>query len=235
MDLSTLYKTLHILTNSRIVKSDIARILSIDPAQLRRKEVAGIELKQSELKAIADSFDISLQDLINQENINKLIGYSAYSTDVPFSRKISDTGDIIKIPYWSGLPDELKHPEYTYVLAQKASIEQGWNLIPGNLCITVMNGDAMENYWYKIRNNDVLIIDTNETKVNANGCGVYFATSRNNTMFWIREMQALYNGDIEFHSYAPSGIKTKVLTEQQLKESDFRIIGKVIKNVSFRL
>lgn len=143
--------------------------------------------------------------------------------------------DVIKIPYWEGLPDELKHIEYTYVLAQRASIEQGWNLTPESLCITVMNGDAMENYWYKIRNNDVLIIDTSETKVNANGCGVYFATSRNNSMFWIREMQMLYNGDIEFHSYSPSGTKTKVLTQEQLKESDFKIIGKVIKNVSFRL
>ena len=143
--------------------------------------------------------------------------------------------DVIKIPYWEGLPDELKHIEYTYVLAQRASIEQGWNLTPESLCITVMNGDAMENYWYKIRNNDVLIIDTSETKVNANGCGVYFATSRNNSMFWIREMQMLYNGDIEFHSYSPSVTKTKVLTQEQLKESDFKIIGKVIKNVSFRL
>lgn len=149
--------------------------------------------------------------------------------------KILLDDNFIKIPYWTDLPEELKHKEYSYVLAQRVSIEQGWNLKPESLCITVMNGDAMENYWYKIRNNDVLIVDTNETKVNANGSGVYFATSRNNTMFWIREMQALYNGDIEFHSYAPSGTKTKVLTQQQLSEADFKIIGKVIKNVSFRL
>lgn len=170
----------------------------------------------------------SMDGYIRPEESKKIIDF--YN-----NQENKNTSDVIKIPYWADLPEELKHKEYTYVLAQRASIEQGWNLKPENLCITVMNGDAMENYWYRIRNNDVLIIDTNETKVNANGSGVYFATSRNNSMFWIREMQALYNGDIEFHSYAPSGTKTRILTQQQLQEADFRIIGKVIKNVSFRL
>ena len=155
--------------------------------------------------------------------------------NISFTGSYKPLSDIIQIPYWSGLPDELKHPEYTSVMAQRISIEHGWELKPENLCIVAMNGDAMENYWYKIRNNDVLIIDTSETKINANGSGVYFATSRNNSMFWIREMQMLYNGDIEIHSYSPSGAKTKVLTQEQLKDADFRVIGKVIKNVSFRL
>ena len=48
-------------------------------------------------------------------------------------------------------------------------------------------------------------------------------------------MQILINRDIEFKGYAPSGETSKVYTAQQLEEVDFRLIGKVIKNVSFRL
>lgn len=195
-----------------LTQEELGNILGFTKQHIGRIEKGISRLSCEKINILKEKFNLMLQNNIN----------------------VSED-DVIKIPYWSELPEELKHKEYTYVLAQRVSIEQSWNLKPESLCITVMNGDTMENYWYKIRNNDILIIDTNETKINANGSGVYFATSRNNSMFWIREMQALYNGDIEFHSYAPSGVKTRVLTQQQLQEADFRVIGKVIKNVSFRL
>ena len=198
------------LTKKKITYAEIANIFGLTRSAVQNWAMRKRELDEYQIKKIDEYFLKQNETLCNSD-------------------------DAIKIPYWSDLPEELKHKEYSYVLAQRASIEQGWNLKPESLCITVMNGDTMENYWYKIRNNDILIIDTNETQINANGSGVYFATSRNNSMFWIREMQALYNGDIEFHSYAPSGVKTRVLTQQQLQEADFRVIGKVIKNVSFRL
>lgn len=209
-----LQSTLQKLKNRRVSFTEIGKALGTGRSNISKRVSEGSKIKDHELIKIEQYFNVELSKQ-NNKNVSE--------------------NDIIKIPYWSDLPEELKHKEYSYVLAQRVSIEQGWNLKPESLCITVMNGDTMENYWYKIRNNDVLIVDTNETKVNANGSGVYFATSRNNTMFWIREMQALYNGDIEFYSYAPSGVKTKVLTQQQLFEADFKIIGKVIKNVSFRL
>ena len=208
-------------TKEKITYEKIASVI-----KLKGKQAVGMRIAR---KQPLKDWEIELLD--NEFKKKKDSSISTQS-NTACAAKIND---VIKIPYWEGLPDELKHIEYTYVLAQRASIEQGWNLSPESLCITVMNGDAMENYWYKIRNNDVLIIDTSETKVNANGCGVYFATSRNNSMFWIREMQMLYNGDIEFHSYSPSGTKARILTQEQLKENDFKIIGKVIKNVSFRL
>ena len=214
------------LTMSKINTKELADVLGMPVRTLYTRSYRNSEVTPIEIKKIEDFYRVNL--FKHDSNIT----ISLSDEKISCAAKIND---VIKIPYWEGLPDELKHIEYTYVLAQRASIEQGWNLSPENLCITVMNGDAMENYWYKIRNNDVLIIDTSETKVNANGCGVYFATSRNNSMFWIREMQMLYNGDIEFHSYSPSGTKAKVLTQEQLKDTDFKIIGKVIKNVSFRL
>ena len=96
-----------------------------------------------------------------------------------------------------------------------------------------MVGDKLTNYWYRINDSDILIIDTSHNYIMGNG--VYFATSQNDTRFWIREMQNLINDDVQIKGYAPSGDTIKVFTKQQLEEVDFKLIGKVIKNVSFRL
>ena len=48
-------------------------------------------------------------------------------------------------------------------------------------------------------------------------------------------MQILISNDVQVKGFAPSGDTTKVLSADTLKEADFKIIGKVIKNVSFRL
>ncbi len=102
-----------------------------------------------------------------------------------------------------------------------------------HLCIIPMVGDKMTRYWYPIRHGDILIVDLNQNYIMGNG--VYFGTSQKNTRFWIREMQILLNQSVEFKGFAPSGDTTKVFTQSQLENVDFRLIGKVIKNVSFRL
>ena len=104
---------------------------------------------------------------------------------------------------------------------------------PESLCIVPMIGDGMTNYWYPMRNGDILIIDTNINDIIGNG--VYFGTSRENTHFWIREMNTDINLNVEFKSYSPSGNANKIYTLKELEEVDFKLIGKVIKNVSFRL
>ena len=152
---------------------------------------------------------------------------------VSYAAKVDVPDDIIEIPYWEELPENLKHPEYSFVLAQRTSIEQGWGLEAENLRIVPMVGDKMTHYWYPIFNRDILIIDISQNHISGNG--VYFATSQNNTRFWIREMQVLVNNDVEFKGFAPSGNTTRVLTHRQLEDVNFKIIGKVIKNVSFRL
>jgi len=225
MRFNEVYNTLQKLIKTEINQAELGRVLGVSRANINYKKQANTLISDEDVKKIETYYNISI---LKQSLAEKLMEGASFSA----AAKIPD---VVEIPYWEGLPDDLKHPEYTCVMAQRISIEHGWELKPENLCIVAMNGDAMENYWYKIRNNDVLIIDTSETKINANGSGVYFATSRNNSMFWIREMQMLYNGDVEIHSYSPSGAKTKVLTQEQLKEADFKVIGKVIKNVSFRL
>ena len=141
--------------------------------------------------------------------------------------------DRIEIKYWEGLPEDLKKSKIRSVWFDREMIENDWEMSPESLRIIPMIGDKMTMYWYPIISGNILIIDTKQDYIMGNG--VYFATSRNNSHFWIREMQNLINDDIQIKGYAPSGETTKLFTKQQLEDADFKIIGKVIKNVGFKL
>ena len=207
VELQNILKNLNINISAR----EISKIWGIDEASFSRKRKMGSEIKYEHILLLEQKL-----------NINLTGGHNIISDDV------------LKIPYWEQFPEEMKRNDYPYVVILKTSLKD-WKKETEKLRIITMNGDRLENYWYKIRNNDVLIIDTAENKINTNGSGLYFATSRNNNMFWVREMQMLYNGGIEFNSYPPFGHNTKVITPEELKEADFKVIGKVIKNVSFTL
>ncbi|MBO5928223.1 MAG: hypothetical protein J6Q32_05175 [Clostridia bacterium] len=219
MQYSTVISNLQNLTNTpRIKQTEIAQILGVTKQAITNRITKGIEFSNNELMLLSKHYKV---DLVNLDTQNKIIA------------DIIRNGDIVKIPYWQGLPDELKIPDFTCVTAERNVIKNHWGLNPENLCIVPMVGDAMTNYWYPIRSGDILIINTQIEDIRGNG--VYFGTSQNNTRFWIREMQILMDMSIEFKSFSPSGNVNKTYSAQQLEEVDFKLIGKVIKNVSFRL
>ena len=212
----------------------LQNLINYTPTQSELCEVTGIKQSAMSQRASRNS-DFNSDEIVI---LNNHYGVNLFNNTV--DRIITQnnilnhtSADVIKIPYWEDLPEELKHPEYTYVLAQRTSIEQGWGLKADGLRIVPMVGDKMSNYWYPIFNGDILIVDISQDYIMGNG--VYFATSKNNTRFWIREMQVLVNDDVEFKGFAHSGNTTRVLSKAQLDEVGFKVIGKVIKNVSFRL
>ena len=196
------------LKNCRISFTEIGKALDTGRANISKRANTNSILKEEEIKKIENYFNVNF----SKQTVNN---------------------DIVKIPYWTELPDELRNPDFTCVTAERNVILNHWYLKPENLCIVPMVGDKMAHYWYPINNGDILIIDTEQQHIRGNG--VYFATSQNNTRFWVREMQVLVNNNIEFKGFAPSGETVRTLSQEELKEVDFKIIGKVIKNVSFRL
>lgn len=203
------------VTKRKITYEEIAKILGVTRSAVQNRINRKSPLKTYEIQKIDEYFDILEGGMTNVK---------FYPVNV---------SDIVEIPYWEGLPDDLKISNLNCVTVEKSFTETHWYIKPKDLRIVTMVGNKMSNYWYKINDNDVLIIDTSHNFIRGNG--VYFATSRNNTRFWVREMQVLYNDDVEFKGFAPSGNTTRVLSKKQLEEVDFKIIGKVIKNVSFRL
>ena len=208
-----LQSTLQNLKKKKITFVEIGEALGTGRANISKRANTNSHLKADEIEKIESYFEVKLTDLENMETMSN--------------------NDIIKIPYWPQLPEQLKNPDFTCVTAEKKVIENHWYLKPEDLCIVPMVGDKMAHYWYPIGNNDILIVDTSQNYIRGNG--VYFATSQNNSRFWIREMQVLVNDDVEFKGFSPSGETTRVLSKEELQAVDFRVIGKVIKNVSFRL
>lgn len=196
-----------------LTQEELGNILGVTKQHIGRLEKGISKLSEEKKQLLIQKFGLQCNKVTNNVTLNNQ--------------------DIIKIPYFEWLPEEMKNSKYPDVVARLHSIED-WGKAD-SLRIVAMNGDAMEAYWYKIQNKDVLLIDTSETKVNVDGRGVYFATSQNNTRFWVREMMEQLDGSIEFRAYPNSEIITKVYTKQQLKDVDFKVIGKVIKNVSLKL
>lgn len=208
------FTTLQNSTKAEINQAELGRVLGVSRANINYKKQANVLLSDEDVKKIETYYNINL----TSDSPNNIL---------PFP------GDRIEINYWPELPDELKNPKIVSVWFDREIIENAWGMSAEHLCIVPMVGDKMARYWYPIRPNDMLIVDTSQDHIMGNG--VYFATSRNNSRFWIREMQALINDDIQIKGFAPSGDTIKVFTQEQLNEFDFKLIGKVVKNVSFRL
>lgn len=205
-----------------LTQQELADILNCKKQNVSNIEVGHQNPTVELMQKMADKLDTNLNWLIADDGD-------------PFNNKSSQntTDNIIKIPYWEGLPEGYRIPDFNCIVAERDVIKHHWYLNPDNLRIVPMIGDKMADYWYKINASDILIIDTSFARIIGNG--VYFATSQNNTRYWIREMQVLVNNDVQIKGFAPSGETTKTFTHAQLDAVDFRIIGKVIKNVSFRL
>lgn len=206
------FETLQNLIHTEINQAELGRVLGVSRANINYKKQADVMLSDEDVKKIETYYKVPLTDDSNLQ---------------------FPAGDRIEINYWTEFPEELKNPKIISCWFDKEIIENSWNMSAEHLCIIPMISDKLTRYWYPIRSGDILIVDMSQNYIMGNG--LYFATSRNNTRFWIREMQVLINNDTEIKGYSPSGNTTKVFTPEQLSDVDFKIIGKVIKNMSFRL
>lgn len=214
---------------SSVVFDRLQNLIDYLPEQSELCKITGVKQSTMSNRFKRDS-DFSSDEIVK---LNEYYNINIFTNTVNPNLGHTAIGDRVEITYWDQLPEDLKNPKIASVWFDREIIENDWKISPENLCIIPMIGDKMTNYWYPIRNNDILMIDTSHNYIMGNG--VYFATSRNNTRFWIREMQILLDQTMEIKGYSPSGDTSKVFTNQELQQADFKIIGKVIKNVSFRL
>ncbi len=214
-----------------VVLDRLQNLINYTPNQSELCKITGVKQSTMSVRSSRDS-DFTSDEIVM---LNKYYNINLFANDGLISDDITNTlrPDRIEINYWPELPEALKNPKVVSCWFDKEVVENAWGMSAEHLCIVTMIGDKMSRYWYPIRSGDILIVDMSQNYIMGNG--VYFATSRNNTRFWIREMQVLFNNDIEFKGFSPSGDTTKVISSEQLQEAGFKIIGKVIKNMSFRL
>lgn len=205
------------------VKQAIAEITA------QRKEKISYEKMGAALNLTRQRVGQMLNDDLSEKQILSLENH--FNVNLTNVKQIID--DKTEIQYWADLPEEHKNPKVRSVWFDKEIIENTWKLKADSLAVVTMIGDYLTDYWYKINNGDLLIIDTKQTDITENG--IYFATSQNGQKHWVREMEEFFNGDVEFRRYLPTGKEIKKYSRQELIDGDFKVIGRVIKNVSFKL
>ncbi len=188
-------------------KSDVARILGIVPSSITSR--------------INGTDDIKLSEL---EKIEEYVGHKIYRID-----GAQDT-DQIKIPYLDIEGVKVKHPFVKdYVKFDKKFAKNIWGKEPSNLRIMTMQGNNMNFGEYSIKNNDVLIIDISITKYSKPGIYVY--TSARNSGLTVSGLQEKADGSLVMLNYNKEYVDEEY-TPEQLKAMGFKVIGRMIKNMS---
>lgn len=105
----------------------------------------GVDMKQIDLKKLRFEQNLTQEELGNilgftkqhigriEKGITRLSDDKANILIEKFNLKLQNNidvpDDVIKIPYWMNLPEELKHKEYTCVLAQQQLQEADFRII----------------------------------------------------------------------------------------------------------
>ena len=137
------------------------------------------------------------------------------------------------VPYWEGLPEDLRRPQITEVYSDLQLINTDWLSKPENLRTIPMLGDSMNTYSVPLKNKNMLIFDTSITDINKSG--VYLFTTNNGNNLYIRFLSLNMDGSVKITAYKNNEQITKTLTSEQQEEYDFKVIGRIIINASLTM
>lgn len=141
------------------------------------------------------------------------------------------TNKAIEIEYYENpiLTDTIKNPAISNILLDKELIHNVWQKNENNLKIMQMTGDIMDGGNTPIRNQDILLIDTSIKDVMLSG--VYAYTTRNDNFIFVNSIKQKIDGSVNFYSWNPN-YKEVIYNLSDLEKINFKVIGRVIKNLS---
>ena len=211
-----------LLCNKEISRNQIGSIIGLSRQTTHRHKDR--ELEESDIVRLEEEFGICIpREFSIVENVQS-------GEDL--------SGRFVNIPYWHDEKcenDKIKDKLVTSIVLDLELVVHKLNCEPENLRIIAMPGEEMDGGTYPLKNGDILLIDTSQTDYS--NSGVYFVTTQNNKMVFVRRLLELMYGSISSSVdnpiYAPQVNKT--LTQKQLTEIDFKIVGRVIKNLSLKI
>lgn len=200
------------LTNVKVKKSEIAKILNFGYSAIANREKRNTPYSIEEIEKISQYFNV---DILN-------------------NKKGNTTGDKVEIPYYndSRLKTDIKSSAITSIWFDRELVENIWRKEPKNLRIITMLGDKMDSGDYPLRNGDILIIDLSETDVTK--AGIYAFTTSNNSYMFVNGVNRRFDGTYRFY-FTNKAYPEKVLTDEDAENADIRIVGRVVKNLSLCL
>lgn len=211
-----------LLCDKEVTRNQIGSVIGLSRQTVHRNKDR--KLEERDIIKLEKEFDISIPRTYNI--------IERATSDKDLSHRFVD------IPYWHDEKCEnqkIKDKSVTSIVLDLELITHKLNCKPENLRIIAMPGEEMDGGTYPLKNGDILLIDTSQKDYS--NSGVYFVTTQNNKMVFVRRLLELMYGSISSSVdnpiYAPQVNKT--LTQKQLEEIDFKIIGRVIKNLSLKI
>lgn len=211
-----------LLCNQEISRNQIGSVIGISRQTAHRNKDR--QLEEEEILKIEKEFEVYIpRNFKLIEDVN--------TTD-------NLRGRFAEIHYWHDencVNEKIRDEAVTSLLLDLELIIHKLNCKPEDLRIVAMPGEEMDGGGYPLKNGDILLIDVSQTDIS--NSGVYFVTTQDNKMVFVRRLLELMYGDIassvDNPIYSPQVNKT--LTQKQIKEMDLKIIGRVIKNMSLKI
>lgn len=139
--------------------------------------------------------------------------------------------EAIEIKYYENhnLTNTIKNPAISNIWLNKELIHNVWQKDEKNLKIMQMIGDIMDGGSTPIKNQDILVIDTSIKDVMLSG--VYAYTTRNDNFIFVNSIKQKIDGSVNFYSWN-NNYKEVIYNLSDLEKINFKVIGRVIKNLS---
>lgn len=197
----------YILEKSGLTKAEFARALGIPQTSINTR--------------IKGTDDIRISEL---EKIEKYVGRKLYRAE-----GYTPEYDQVAIPYLEGYPI-LKHPKVKErVQFDREIIDDVWCKKAENLRIITMRGNNMNHGEYRLKNNDILIIDISITTFN--DPGIYAYTTEKTNGVSVSGLQEMPNGNLRIIN-CNKDYQGAEYTPAELAAMGFNVIGRMVKNVS---
>lgn len=147
-----------------------------------------------------------------------------------FQNRIT-SADAVEIKYLEipSLMNTIKNPDITSIWLDRELIHNKWRKNEKDLRIIQMPGDTMDNGEYSLKDGDILVIDT--TVNNPQRSGIFAYTTQNNTLIFVNGLKQRPDGNVKFY-YLNKTYDEVIYRPEQLKEMGFKVIGKLVKNMS---
>ncbi|MCD7779826.1 MAG: hypothetical protein LUH05_04060 [Candidatus Gastranaerophilales bacterium] len=203
-----------------------------------------ISLKKKNIYSIADlgrCLNLSRQYLqkykekeLDDEQIHQLETF--YNVNLKYSLNIADA---IEVKYYNSGIEELdnkviKNPHITSIWLDKELVRKVWKIKDENtLKLISMPGDCMDGGETPIKNGDLLLIDTSVKNALISGVYAYITQSEvyKKTLLFVCRITQNTDGSITMIPNKKE-YEAFLFDEEHLRKIDFKIIGRMIKNIS---
>lgn len=203
----------------RIVpQTELAQVLGVSAIALNKRISRQSELKVSEVIRIIDHYGCNILN----DYIQNKAALNTPTTAYP---------DAVEIKYYENqlVAGSIKNPKITSIWLDRELVHDVWNKDEKNLRILKMPGDCMNGGEFPVPDGDILIADISCRDLLSSG--IYAYTTNNDSCIFINIIKLSVDGKITF-SYFNKTYEDVVYNMDDLKKVEFKIVGRVIKNLS---